>query len=199
MRGLIVDTTIKGGYVAAFDGERREVVTLAEGISTASAILPAVREALAALSLPKEGLDGVAAVVGPGSFTGIRIGVSFVNAFAFALGIPRFRITSFDVMRECASSATAYAIDAGHDSYYTEILSDEGSEDKNITVSDLPSGTLFQRDILPNLPQGALSVLSKAIEQHVFALCAPSYLTDLLKPYYMRKSQAERMKDVHAE
>ena len=194
MKGLIVDTTVKKAYVEAFDGEKRAIAYLQEGISTSSALIPAVREALAAAEIEKEALDGVAAVVGPGSFTGIRIGVSFINAFAFALGIPRFRITSFDVMKECVK-APAYAVEAGHDSYYAEVITETDCEDKNLASSELPEGTVFQSDLMDKLPQGALLTLSKAIDQHVYALCAPSYLTDLLKPYYMRKSQAERMKE----
>lgn len=41
----------------------------------------------------KVGLDqikGVVVFVGPGSFTGLRIGISFANAFAYALGAPVF-------------------------------------------------------------------------------------------------------------
>ena len=195
MKGLIVDTTVKNAYVAAFDGEKTSVVYLAAGISTASALIPAVRAALNELALRKEELDGVAAVVGPGSFTGIRIGVSFINAIAFALGIPRFRITAFDVMRAVKEGAPAYAVDAGHDSYYAEFPTEEGYADRNASTSEMPQGTVYQADIAADLPKGALAVLSRAIDQHVYVLCAQSYLTDLLRPYYMRKSQAERMKE----
>ena len=197
MRGLIVDTTVKRAYVAAFDGEKTSVVYLAEGVSTASALIPAVREALSALSLRNEDLDGVSAVVGPGSFTGIRIGVSFINAFAFALSVPRFRITSFDVMRAVRDGAPAYGVDAGHDSYYAEFSTDEGYADRNAASAEMPQGAVYQENVVADLPRGAIAVLMRAIDQHVYSLCAPSYLTDLLKPYYMRKSQAERMKEKH--
>ena len=197
MRGLIVDTTVKRAYAAAFNGEKTSVVYLAAGVSTASALIPAVRAALAELGLRNEELDGVAAVVGPGSFTGIRIGVSFINAFAFALSVPRFRVTSFDVMRAVKEGAPAYGVDAGHDSYYAEFSTDEGYSDRNAASAEMPQGTVYQEDVAADLPRGAITVLMRAIDQHVYSLCAPSYLADLLTPYYMRKSQAERMKDQH--
>ena len=197
MKGLIVDTTVKNAYVVAFNGENTSVVYLAEGLSTASAIIPAVRAALVEVGLRNEDLDGVSAVVGPGSFTGIRIGVSFINAFAFALGVPRFRITSFDVMRALKEGAPAYAVDAGHDSYYAECMTEEGYIDSNVPSLEMPVGTVYQSDIIADLPKGAFTVLLRALDQHVHSLCAPSFHTDLLRPYYMRKSQAERMKEAH--
>jgi len=197
MRGLIVDTTVKKAYVAAFDGEKSSVVYLHDGVSTASALVPAVRDVLAALDLRNEDLDGVSAVVGPGSFTGIRIGVTFINAFAFAFGIPRFSITAFDIMRALRPEAPAYAVDAGHDSFYASFTTDVGSEDRNAASAEMPQDTLYQESVLPDLPRGALLVVYRAITQHVHSLCAPSYVTDLLRPYYMRKSQAERMKEQH--
>ena len=195
MKGLIIDTTVKRAYVAAFDDEKESIVYLQDGLSTASALVPAVRDALAELSLDKKYLDGVAAVVGPGSFTGIRIGVSFINALAYALGIPRFRITSFDVMRACSGCAPAYLVDAGHSSYYAEVDTTDGAVDINIDAAAVPEGAVKQDSCADELPQGALRVLRMAIEQHVYALCAPSYLVELLKPHYMRKSQAERVKE----
>lgn len=196
MKGLIVDTSINKAYAAAFDGDNISVSFLASGVSTASAIQPAAEKALSDLGLRKEELDGVSAVVGPGSFTGIRIGVSFINAFAFALGIPRFRFTAFDVLREAVPNAPAYAVDAGHQSAYASLSEPDGSfSDENVPLAELPEGTVFQAQVEEKLPQAALALLSRAIDQHVYALCAPSYLTDLLRPYYMRKSQAERMKE----
>ena len=196
MKGLIVDTSINEAYAAAFDGERSSVVFLSSGVSTASAIQPATEKALSDLGLRKEELDGVSAVVGPGSFTGIRIGVSFINAFAFALGIPRFRLTAFDLLQEASPNAPAYAVDAGHQSAYARVAAPDGVfTDTNLALSDLPEGTVFRNCVAERLPQAALALLSRAIDQHVYALCAPSYLTDLLRPYYMRKSQAERMKE----
>jgi tRNA threonylcarbamoyladenosine biosynthesis protein TsaB len=43
--------------------------------------------------LTKDDIGGVAIFPGPGSFTGLRIGVSFGNALAFGLGVPLFEAT----------------------------------------------------------------------------------------------------------
>ena len=64
-------------------------------------------------------IDVFACVVGPGSFTGIRIGISMVKAFAFACGKKVLSLTSFDVLAYSSDSSKNLAlIDAKHDNYY---------------------------------------------------------------------------------
>ena len=52
-----------------------------------------------------------------------------------------------------------------------------------------------QKDIIEDLPKGAIFALRKALEEKIFSAYAPTAETPYLKPNYMRKSQAERMKD----
>ncbi len=195
MKGLVIDTTLKRSYVAAFDGEREAVCYLDPSVSTQSGLIPACKKALATLELKQNDLDGIAAVVGPGSFTGIRIGVTFANAMAFALSLPRFSLTAFDVMRAVRPNVGCYAIDAGHDSCYAAILTSGVLVLENLDMTDLPGDHLFQQNIGDELPFGALSVARKAFEERAFSACAPQMETTYLKPLYMRKSQAERMKE----
>lgn len=197
MKGLIIDTTLKRSYAAAFDGEREVVFYFDETLSTQSSLIPTCQKALSELNLQPADLDGVAAVVGPGSFTGIRIGVTFANAICFALALPRFALTSFDVMRAVCPNAKSFAIDAGHDSTYAAILESGSLLQENIEKKDLPQGTVFQEDILEELPKGALLAARKAFEEREFSACAPTAEITYLKPNYMRKSQAERMKDLN--
>lgn len=198
MKGLVLDTTLKKSYVAAFDGEKEVVCYFDGALSTQSSLIPTCQKALSALSIAPADLDGIAAVVGPGSFTGIRIGVTFANAVCFALSLPRFALTSFDVMSSVCPNAACFAIDAGHDSSYAAVLDGGALTQKNIDNKDLPEGTVFQETILDKLPAGALLAARKAFEEKAFSACAPTKETTYLKPNYMRKSQAERMKDLKA-
>ncbi len=195
MKGLILDTTLKRSYVAAFDGEREEIRYFDASLSTQSALIPACEAVLEALSISPNDLDGIAAVVGPGSFTGIRIGVTFANAFAFAQSLPRFAVTSFEVMRYACPNAPAYMIDAGHDSAYVAIVKGGSLYQDNMEKNLLPEGTIDQSSILDDLPRGALLALRKAFADKEYSSCAPTAETPYLKPNYMRKSQAERLKE----
>ncbi|MCX6559899.1 MAG: tRNA (adenosine(37)-N6)-threonylcarbamoyltransferase complex dimerization subunit type 1 TsaB [Candidatus Aminicenantes bacterium] len=95
MRILAVDTTTPSGSVALLEDER-----LLGEIGIESAATHSARLLLSAdLLLKSHGLtigdvDGFAVSPGPGSFTGLRIGLSTVKAFAFATGKPVAAVSS---------------------------------------------------------------------------------------------------------
>jgi tRNA threonylcarbamoyladenosine biosynthesis protein TsaB len=82
--------------------------------------LQTVNEALQEANLTLEECDFFAAVVGAGSFTGIRIGISAMKGFALAHGKQTLPVTSFDVAAYNAleSGKALCLIDALHGAYY---------------------------------------------------------------------------------
>ena len=82
---LSIETTEKYGSVALVDGEHclREI-RLTE--RSAKSLAPALSRLLSEEHCQADRIDAVAVVVGPGSFTGLRIGVATAKAFAYALG-----------------------------------------------------------------------------------------------------------------
>ena len=89
MRILGIDTatwTASVGVVANGDvlGERSVGASLSHGLS----LLPLIQGVLHDAGLQVAQLDGVAVSIGPGSFTGLRIGLSTAKGIAFAHGLP---------------------------------------------------------------------------------------------------------------
>jgi tRNA threonylcarbamoyladenosine biosynthesis protein TsaB len=86
-RLLAVETAGAPTGVAVLEGER----VLAElegeaGASHAAALLPAVERALAEARLGLDAIEAFALAIGPGSFTGLRIGLATLKAFALGTG-----------------------------------------------------------------------------------------------------------------
>ncbi len=83
-------------------------------------VLPAVDEALKKANLTLDECDFFSAVVGAGSFTGIRIGISLIKGFCLATGKPSLPVTSFDLAayNGIENEKTLCLVDALHDSYY---------------------------------------------------------------------------------
>ena len=108
--------------VAVKDGT--EYVTYIENCAMKHAVslMPAVDETLEKAGLQLSECDFFAAVVGAGSFTGIRIGISAVKGFALAFSKPTLPITSFDVAAyngiDTQDKKALCLIDALHDCYY---------------------------------------------------------------------------------
>ena len=69
-------------------------------------LLPMIQGVLATAALGFEDLDGLAVTVGPGAFTGVRIGLAAARGLALAQGLPLLGVTSFDVV---ASTVTEEA------------------------------------------------------------------------------------------
>ncbi len=104
---LGVDTSGREGSVALAQGdggsfEVLEVVALTGG-SYSSQLVPAVAAMLEHHGLNKGSLQGFAVASGPGSFTGLRVGLSAVKGFAEVLG---GRIASVSVLEALAAAAS---------------------------------------------------------------------------------------------
>ena len=85
MRILSLDTTTGCGSVALLDNARLLAEINAEsGLTHSARLLRTVDFLLKKNGLEIKDLDGFAVAAGPGSFTGIRIGLSTIKAFAFA-------------------------------------------------------------------------------------------------------------------
>ena len=84
---LAIDTCDMGGSVAVLRDEAVLKVVVHDSNQEYSAwLLPAVREALANSGLQMENVDAYAAAAGPGSFTGVRVGLATVKAWAEVYG-----------------------------------------------------------------------------------------------------------------
>lgn len=98
MRVLAVDTTGAHGSVAVVeDGELEGLIGIRERAPRhAEVLLPNIDHLLRSLSLKLEEIDGFAVAVGPGSFTGLRIGIAAVEGLSFATGMPAAGVSALE-------------------------------------------------------------------------------------------------------
>lgn len=89
MKLLTIDTSTQVSSVALTAGEELLAERLLDREKTHSAhILSAVAAVLAEGGVPLDELDGFGVAIGPGSFTGVRVGVATVKGFSLATGKP---------------------------------------------------------------------------------------------------------------
>ena len=126
MKILAIDTTAKTASVALLEancnGGRRLIgeYTLVTGTHSTT-LLPMIESVLENSAAQ---IDVYACSVGPGSFTGVRIGVATVKGLAFAKNIPCVGVSSLDALAYGASEQRGIivpAIDARRETVYTAI------------------------------------------------------------------------------
>ncbi len=99
MLSLALDTaTTWGRFALAENGRLLEYRPLNVSGSYADALLPMIQEILASAGRAKEELGSVGVTCGPGSFTGVRIGVATAKGLAWALGCDLVSVTTLEAM-----------------------------------------------------------------------------------------------------
>ena len=99
MRVLAVETSTLAGGVALLDGERVVAEYLLDvGATHSERLLAAVDRVLADARWTATNLEGLAVAIGPGSFTGLRIGLSTVKGLGVALSIPIAAVPTLDAL-----------------------------------------------------------------------------------------------------
>ena len=73
-----------------------------DGHDTSSKMMPVLAEAFENTGLKPQDIDKIFVVTGPGSFTGIRVGLTVAKTMAYALNIPIVPISSLEVMASCS-------------------------------------------------------------------------------------------------
>ena len=117
---LAVDTSSRYLTVLAVKGEKAVKRHLPDcALQHSVMVMDEVDKALKEADLSPEECDFFAAVTGPGSFTGIRIGISTVKGFAAATGKPLVSVTAFELLAYNIEDDNFYTvIDAAHLHYY---------------------------------------------------------------------------------
>ena len=132
---LGIDTA--GGVAAA------AITGSAQGVSTTDVqalegLLPCVQRALAAIECDVNAVRSIAVCTGPGSFTGLRIGVAFAKSLAQALDIVACAVSSFDIVASVRAQSEGIVprltvVEGKRGFYYARIASVTG--ESHVTVA----------------------------------------------------------------
>jgi tRNA threonylcarbamoyladenosine biosynthesis protein TsaB len=176
---LAVDTTSARGSVALVEGSSlRGEEQLSDSDKPSLHLLPAIERVLAASGTSPSAVEGFAVTVGPGSFTGLRVGLSTVQGLALASGRPCLGVCVLDVLAEAARGAVTFALT---DAYRGEVY--WGQYDALcVPVGPPRAGPLA--DALEVAPEGACFVGDAAVShQAVVAARVPGARFPEFPPY----------------
>jgi tRNA threonylcarbamoyladenosine biosynthesis protein TsaB len=99
IRLLCLDTATATARIAVIDGEGAALARAeATGDRASVHVLPLVDQVLREAGIKAEGLDGIACGAGPGSFTGLRVGLAVAKGLALATGKPLLLVSSLEAL-----------------------------------------------------------------------------------------------------
>lgn len=144
---LAFDSTAKAASVAVCDGEKLLAnYNIDNGLTQSELLLPMAENMLKCLGLTFDDVELLACAVGPGSFTGVRIGVALVKGIAFARNIPCVAVSTLDELAENLSGLNGIIVpcmDARRQQVYTATYRGRNgeleklTEDRAIAISEL--------------------------------------------------------------
>jgi tRNA threonylcarbamoyladenosine biosynthesis protein TsaB len=160
VRVLAVDTTKPRASVAvAEDGRLLAEQRAASDAGHSRWLLPAVESMLRGLGLAAEALDLFAVTRGPGSFTGIRVGLGSVQGLALASRRPCLGVGTLDVMARSVrgeAPATVALMDAWRGEVFwavydgeTRLVAEPGVGGLEAALALAPPGSAFVGDAVP--------------------------------------------------
>jgi tRNA threonylcarbamoyladenosine biosynthesis protein TsaB len=132
---LAIDTALDACAAAVLDTDAAKVVaqqSLAMKRGHAEALMPLIGGVMKSAGVPFAALDRIAVTTGPGSFTGLRVGLSAARGIGLAAGKPVVGLTTLTayaapVVSRNAEHPVISAIDARHDQVYFQVVNGDGT------------------------------------------------------------------------
>ena len=133
MRLLAIDTALAACSAAVFDTRDGIVAFDSEAMTRghAEALMPMIARVMERAETKFSDLDRIAVTVGPGSFTGLRVGVSAARGIALASGKPAVGVTTMTALAapylaDNDAVPVLVAVDARNDQAYMQAFGDGG-------------------------------------------------------------------------
>jgi tRNA threonylcarbamoyl adenosine modification protein YeaZ len=124
---LAIDTSAAQCAVALLDGEAVSMRAPMER-GHAEALFPMIDAVLARAGAAYADLARIAVCTGPGSFTGLRVGVAAARGLALALGVPAIGVSRFEALAAEAGGPVAVCLAGGGSSVYLQLFEADGRQ-----------------------------------------------------------------------
>lgn len=214
---LAIDTALEACSVAVLDtaqGELRACESALIGRGHAEALMPMIARVMQQAEIPFTDLERVVVTTGPGSFTGLRVGISAARGLALAANKPAVGVTTLSafaapLLSEDSPDVIASVIDARHGNVYFQVVSSDGAP--LVEPSLVPIGEVFEAArfgslrLVGNAAQLVASQWPENVDQPVLvdmqpapdiawigwlgAVANPRYATP--RPFYLRAPDAK--------
>lgn len=220
MKNLAIDTSSSICSVAILEDDKViDEINLDDGRTHSENLMPLIDEILKRNNLDIKNVEMISCSVGPGSFTGIRIGVATIKPIAEILNIKIASVTSLEILAKNIEGEETIVslIDARNNQVYCGIFDKDYNQKQEYLADDINNviEVLKKYENISFVGNGAIlhkELLSQNFKNIKFseennqsaANCGKIgykkllennlHTADTIVPIYLRKSQAERLK-----
>jgi len=165
---LAIDTALDACAAAVLDTSAGRIIAQESQPMKrghAEALMPLLARVMKASGVAFAAVDRIAATTGPGSFTGLRVGLSAARGIALAAGKPVVGVTTLTayaapIVSEDRGHPVISAIDARHDHVYYQVLGGDGSSLVKPKVAPIAEALEASRFGSPFLVGNAAQILA---------------------------------------
>jgi tRNA threonylcarbamoyladenosine biosynthesis protein TsaB len=166
---LAIDTALDACAAVVLDtGTSKLIAVESQAMKRghAEALMPLIGRVMKDAALPFAALDRIAVTTGPGSFTGLRVGLSAARGLALAAGKPAVGLTTLSayaapIVSESGEDPVISAIDARHDHVYFQVVSGNGGSLVRPRVGTIEAALEASRFGAPHLVGNAAAILAE--------------------------------------
>ena len=165
---LAIDTALDACAAAVLDTDAAKIIAQESQPMKrghAEALMPLIARVMKASTIAFTSLDRVAVTKGPGSFTGLRVGLSAARGIALAAGKPVVGLTTLTAyaapfVGENSEHPIISAIDARHDQGYFQVVGGDGGSLIKAKVAPISEALEAARFGTPHLVGNAAKILA---------------------------------------
>ena len=196
LKYLFIDSATTNLVVAIInEGKIAYIYDNNDGHDTSSKMMPVLAEAFDKAMLKPQDIDKIFVVTGPGSFTGIRVGLTVTKTMAYTLNIPIIPISSLEVMASgnggtaLINARRGYVFAGSYDSDLNVLY-----KDSYVLMSDnLKKPYISYDDFDFSTSKPNIDVLKVVLKHENDGPVNPH----LLKPNYLKLTEAEEKLKAH--
>ncbi len=166
---LAIDTALDACAAAVLDTSAGKLIAQESQVMKrghAEALMPLIARVMKTSAVPFAALDRVAVTTGPGSFTGLRVGLSAARGIGLAAGKPVVGLTTLTafaapVVSRNAEHPVISAIDARHGQVYFQVVGGDGTSLIRPRIGPIEEALSASRFGVPHLVGNAAQILGQ--------------------------------------
>ena len=189
MYSLFVDTHNDIMVIALYDnGELKSIKEIESNQSHSNNLIPAIKEILNSNKISPSDIKEVIVDNGPGSFTGVRIGVAVAKTFAYALDLPIKTISSLQIKSFSSNQSLKLVVENDRNGYFVGLFKNDQLQGEMFYLSNLE----FKEYIKNNNYEEILIDKIKIDYSNLYKLISTLKVTNYheVKPLYIKQIEA---------